>query len=299
MSGAEVAGLALGVIALASLFKSCVELLEWFELGKNYHTDYRLACTKIRVLSKRLSVWGRHVQILNRGHEHPFLFNSATCDIVRDSLKSLESLLSDTDGLRRRYDLTTATHPSIGTKSPATSTKLAFWSLQIRRRTTWSIRDKAKFDRFISDVSFFMGTLEKVTEKVDDFHAEKGTIDGMAMVRKPTTRTSDALALRHETKQQGEYLQVSDVGDEPGAEVSAVEQHGSNEAASNEEVGTRAEINDSRQTSSDDAIVLQGTSGEYGGHATINGSVQDNKDRSKGVQGAIGKDSFATLMSRK
>ena len=41
MSGAEAAGLAVGVIALASLFNTCVELLEYFELGKNLANERR------------------------------------------------------------------------------------------------------------------------------------------------------------------------------------------------------------------------------------------------------------------
>lgn len=298
MSGAEAAGLAVGVIALASLFKSCVELLEWFESGKNYHHDYKLACTKIGVLSKRLSVWGGHVQILNRGHEHPFLFNPAICGIVCDSLKSLERLLSDTKGLRRRYDLATVTYPSIGTRSRASSTKLAFWPLEIRRRTTWSIRDKAKFDRFISDVSFFMENLEKAAERMNDVYLVKGTIKDFALVRKSISGTGEVLALRQGSTHL-EHQSLMDNNDESSAGAGTEGQRGDGKNASDGHVGTSADINNCPQNTADEAIGFQGTSGDAGGHAIISGSAQTNKDQSKGVQGAIGKEQFSALMSRK
>jgi hypothetical protein len=162
---AEAAGLAIGVIALASLFNSCVELLEYFELGKNYLYDYDLACTKVNILHKRLSIWGGATHIQDPDHEHPALQRSVQRDIVSKSLHTLKDILSDTDGLRRKYDLSPVTRPSLGTPRRQQSHRIAHWTRHLRRRTTWSIRDKAKFDRFIEDISFLIENLEKVTNR--------------------------------------------------------------------------------------------------------------------------------------
>jgi hypothetical protein len=51
---AEAAGLVLGTVALVSLFSSCVELIEYFELSKSYEYDYELACLKLSMLKSRL-----------------------------------------------------------------------------------------------------------------------------------------------------------------------------------------------------------------------------------------------------
>ena len=165
MSGAEAAGLAVGVIALASLFNTCVELLEYFELGKNHRYDYNLACTKVNLLHKRLSIWGTSTHIRDPDNRHPVLQRSAERDTISKSLHALKAILADTDGLRRKYDLSPVTRATLNTPSKDQSRRFSHWSLQLRRRTTWSIRDKAKFDRFIEDISFFIENLESVTSR--------------------------------------------------------------------------------------------------------------------------------------
>lgn len=162
MSGAEAAGLAVGVIALASLFNTCVELLEYFELGKNHRYDYNLACTKVNLLHKRLSIWGRSTHIRDPDNRHPVLQRSVERDTISKSLLALKAILADTDGLRRKYDLSPVTRATLNKDQ---SRRFTHWSLQLRRRTTWSIRDKAKFDRFIEDISFFIENLESVTSR--------------------------------------------------------------------------------------------------------------------------------------
>lgn len=87
MSGAEAAGLAVGVIALASVF---------------YLVDYDLACTKINILHQRLSDWGNKTHIREPGSEHPFLLEPSQRGVVANSLRTLRDILSDTEGLRQK-----------------------------------------------------------------------------------------------------------------------------------------------------------------------------------------------------
>lgn len=162
MSGAEAAGLAVGVIALASLFTTCIEILDYFELGRNYQDDYDIACTKLNLLQVRLSTWGKATQIQQRGREHPSLKDPSNRDAVSSSLTSLHALLTNTETLRKKYDLCPEKH--LIPQRHCRYRRATYLSLNLRRRTTWSIRDKGKFDRFIADISFLVENMEKVVE---------------------------------------------------------------------------------------------------------------------------------------
>ena len=162
MSGAEAAGLAMGVITIASLFTTCIELLDYFELGKNYLYDYELACAKVNLLHKRLSTWGCETRIKDLDDEYSSFGELPKHDAVKNSLLNLRAILSNTENLRKKYDLRPASQAKSESKKQARSERWADWSLQLRRRTTWSIRDRAKFDRFIDDISFLIENLEKV-----------------------------------------------------------------------------------------------------------------------------------------
>ncbi|KAM0715092.1 hypothetical protein Q7P37_009557 [Cladosporium fusiforme] len=159
---AEAAGLAVGAIALASLFTTCIELLDYFELGQRYEDDYDLACTKINLLQARLSTWGQVTQIQEPGREHPSLRDPSNRIAVSSSLITLRTILSNTDDLRKKYEFFQEKHGFA--KRPCRPQRPAFLSLSLRRRTTWSIRDKGKFDRFIVDMNFLVENIEKVTE---------------------------------------------------------------------------------------------------------------------------------------
>jgi hypothetical protein len=214
MSGAEAAGLAVGVIALASLFTTCVELLDYVELGKNYLQDYRLACTKINILHTRLSIWGGAAHILHPGHEHPLLRVPAKRDAVGASLQSLKDVLSDTEILRRKYDLGTQ-ELTLNTKDRARPQKFANWSLNLRRRTTWSIRDKAKFDKFIEDVSFLMNNLEKVTETLGPSKNMSQVSSNMGSGRQPSVMNMKAKLKVQDSSDDETQRDASDIPRQP------------------------------------------------------------------------------------
>ncbi|MCJ1332644.1 hypothetical protein MMC10_009337 [Thelotrema lepadinum] len=175
---ADVAGLVFGAVTVFSLYSTCVELFDVFELGKNYIYDYHLACTKISLLRARLSHWGDLLNIKIPGSEHPVLRNNwpAERDIVGRSLFGIKNILGDTALLAEKYKLAlncawklkapSAPQASQSSVKPASTRSLSIstWSL-LRKRTSWAIRDKDKFDNLIQDLSFFVENLEKVTER--------------------------------------------------------------------------------------------------------------------------------------
>lgn len=189
MPAAETAGLAIGVIALASLFTTCLELLDYFELGRNYLYDYRLACTKTNILHERLSIWGCTTNILHEDLQHPALRAPA----VRDSLEVLRDILFHTEGLRKKYDLSLpiAKVTTESSAERARSRRLAVWTLQLRRRTTWSIRDKPKFDHLINEIGFLLENLEKVTDTASSFSAQSPSLTYRDLLKMHPTKDTD------------------------------------------------------------------------------------------------------------
>ena len=277
MSGAEAAGLAVGVIALASLFTTCVELMDYVELGKNYPQDYKLTCTKINILHTRLSIWGDTAHILRPGSEQPLLLVPAKREAVGASLQSLKDVLSDTDILRRKYNLATNERFPSGANGQACSQRAVSWTLLLRRRTTWSIRDKARLDKFIEDISFLMSNLEKVTESL-------GPSEDIPQKSQGTRKTRHATGMNI-----GMPLRKSKVRDDPSAEheqVKAKDEHHKNSSAESVAgTGKQPSSDDSKRSSK---VASDQTSSVGGSFLEFSDCVQNNHDNSAGVMGTVG-----------
>ncbi|KAI7282848.1 hypothetical protein KC345_g3274 [Hortaea werneckii] len=158
MSGAEAAGLAVGVIALASLFNTCLELFEYIEAGRDFLYDFDLACTKICALHRRLQIWGSVVRLSNQGYEHCALQDDTGRTAIDACLRELDTVLRRTEKLKKRYEV----NAIVSCQTHVDTGRIAAWSANLRRRTTWSIRDKARLEKFIGDIKFLVGNLEKI-----------------------------------------------------------------------------------------------------------------------------------------
>lgn len=67
---AEVAGLALGVIAMTSLFKDCVDLFLHFDSARNSDREYQFLDTKLDIERTLLLKWEERVRLTK--HVRPF-----------------------------------------------------------------------------------------------------------------------------------------------------------------------------------------------------------------------------------
>ncbi|KAF2232564.1 hypothetical protein EV356DRAFT_517322 [Viridothelium virens] len=169
---ADVAGLVIGAIALASLFSTCIELFDYFELGRSYACDYQLACTKLGLLRARLSQWGDALNVAAPGGEHPVLRDCWPIEgeIVGRSLLGIQSILDNTTLLVEKYNVERKGRSMI--KSLTVQARQIIRagtdsnSRLIRRRTLWAIHDKVKFDALIQDLSFLIENLEKVVNRL-------------------------------------------------------------------------------------------------------------------------------------
>lgn len=178
---ADASGLVIGAIAMASLFSTCIDLFDRFELGRNYAYDYGLACTKMCLLKARLSDWGISLNLKVPGREHPALRRHWTeeKDVVGRSLLGIKEIFENASLLAEKYrlspeplrtlrsvvlDRSTETVSESPEPNSARITGSRWTSL--RKRTVWAIHDKQKFDNFIENLSFLIENLEKVTERV-------------------------------------------------------------------------------------------------------------------------------------
>jgi hypothetical protein len=177
---AEPAGLALGVVALASLFTTCIDLIDYFELSKSYEYDYEMACLKLSLLKSRLDAWGQTLQ--------PGVGDSCQLDeelgchestVIRRSLQGIADILGSAELLKHKYYLSPRKSrnrmavvirrghvPSVERKSQRQILSRIPSIPLVRRSTTWAIRDKQKFDNLISDLEFFISNLEAVSSRV-------------------------------------------------------------------------------------------------------------------------------------
>lgn len=166
---AEAVGLTLGGVALASLFSTCIELLDYFELSKTYEYDYGVACLKLSLLQSRLDSWGQTRQ--------QWLVENM---VIRRSLQGIAGILGNVELLKDKYCLLPRESRNKiallvhNGQTPSFQPKARRQVLRyirgiritfVRRSTTWAIRDKQKFDILIDDLEFFISNLEAISSQ--------------------------------------------------------------------------------------------------------------------------------------
>jgi len=177
---AEVAGLALGTVALVTLYSSCLDLINCIESGKNYVDDYGRVCTKLCLLKRRLLDWGQASSIAAPpGHGDEFLpihWFEDQQQVVRRSLSDIYSIFRNTSILVEKYKAKeksascvrrALTSRSLKTlpapdQKPCNEARGSSLSL-LRRRTTWAIHDKQQLDNSIQELDFLIRNLEIIT----------------------------------------------------------------------------------------------------------------------------------------
>lgn len=173
---AEAAGLALGAVALVSLFQTAVECFEYFQLARDLDHDQQLAVTKIRLLETRLREWGDVLQAWHPGQEDGGLRQRWGEDgrLVARSLNRISDILTSAARLEENYGLyKKRSRPRLGslflvlcyhTRSACSSPqKLIRESASVRKQVVWAVRDKKKLDSLIFDLDFLVTNLEKVS----------------------------------------------------------------------------------------------------------------------------------------
>lgn len=177
---AEATGLALGAVALVSLFQTTVELLEYVQAAKGLASDGQLADTKLGLLEERLRQWGDDLQVEHPGQEDGWLRQRWDHEggLVTKSLKGISEILSNASQLSEKYGLHkkrrliwNSNIPSLypilqRTNTFISSSPRKSISASVRKQAVWAIKDKKRFDSLISDLDFFITNLEKVSGRL-------------------------------------------------------------------------------------------------------------------------------------
>ncbi|KAE9368829.1 hypothetical protein N431DRAFT_561166 [Stipitochalara longipes BDJ] len=184
----EPVGFSIGVVALASLFTTCVECFDYIDAAQSYGRDSELLATKFDIVKSRFLIWGDAIGLLRDGNnsiESPSVRLSQP--VIERILNCIHLLFTDTDALMSRYGLKPApsTPPSaptelqrLGTSNSMARFRVSFSAFKSRisksqarisigKASRWAIHDRGKFEGLIDDLHHFIDGLEKITTSPD------------------------------------------------------------------------------------------------------------------------------------
>jgi hypothetical protein len=181
----DLLGVSVGAVSLVALFKTCLQLFETFENGRNLGMDYEILSTKVGIERVRLALWGDAVGLIrlatdqeknvNQGdHTDPQLGEPRMIRAISDILNCMQRLFKDSGLLTRRYGLqatmTTGKIPTsdgenvLAATFHKTYTRLHASASRIQRSSSlvavvrWAIKDK-QFERFVKNLRSFNDSL--------------------------------------------------------------------------------------------------------------------------------------------
>ena len=177
----EPVSLSIGIIALAGIFNDCIELFSLISTARDIGRDYKILEAKLDIEKTLLLQWSERISLFKQSY-HASLSDARTCDSIRTLLIQIRALLNEGSILQERYGLKPNPEPADGyarkwiasisrqrmgkfinafqeiggdTASPTNTVHLP--PLQ---RVRWVVKDKAKFEKLIEDLSYFV---EKLT----------------------------------------------------------------------------------------------------------------------------------------
>ncbi|RYP04282.1 hypothetical protein DL764_004545 [Monosporascus ibericus] len=183
---AETAGLVVGVVALAGLFKDCVDLFSCISATKSLGRDYEVLNTKLDIEKTLLLQWVDRVQLLNPDQYDSRLDNKAIQKTVSRTLSCIRQLLSESVSLRHTYGMEQAEE-----QSPLSSViseprwrhfqreyaefRMRVHSTQretsLKQRIYWVIKDKERFGCLVHQLSDFVAKLNDIVPPADGLFA--------------------------------------------------------------------------------------------------------------------------------
>ena len=102
---AEAAGLALGIVALAGVFKDCVDLFAYISASRNLGQDYELLNIKLDIEKTLLLQWAFRVGLHSESQYDTRLDQPNVERAISGVLSGIVLLLSDSQKLQSRYGL--------------------------------------------------------------------------------------------------------------------------------------------------------------------------------------------------
>ncbi|KAM7192420.1 Prion-inhibition and propagation domain containing protein [Naviculisporaceae sp. PSN 640] len=182
----EAAGLAIGVVGIASLFTSCIEAFDIVVRAREFGRDFDLLCTQLSLQRVRLLLWGETIGLASElpPTKSPYYRRLERDDRIAPAIEStlhhLRYLLQTADLITDRYTTqpgSTTEHVQVEPSKGLTIFRDTFDSFKSRIRrdhdakstwtvTRWAIHDLGKFRELITNIKDLIDGLEGITSAV-------------------------------------------------------------------------------------------------------------------------------------
>lgn len=179
-------GFTIGVAALAGTFTACVDCFEYIQLGRKFGQNYGQCILKLDATKVRMYRWR---ESLGFGDEprQPFFASEKEIKLARGLLEQIMDCFDDAERISERfkkhatetadlavYDAQSDLDPNYQ-RLHLTMRELANKrqrGTSMKKKTTWALYEKKRFDRLIEDVTGFVDKLIELFPAAQD-HQKK------------------------------------------------------------------------------------------------------------------------------
>jgi len=173
----EAVSFSVGVVALASLFSTCVECFGYLEASKSHGRDYEILLTQLDVEKTKLLQWGERMGLRCEEGRDDRLNDPHTRPTLERVLNCIKMLLTDSDNLAQKYGLKPVERIDHAVEATAIVSRLrmrlfadsnerfAARIMNQQKRTGFlaktklAIHDCNKFKDLVAQLSTFVGSL--------------------------------------------------------------------------------------------------------------------------------------------
>ncbi|KAF3924635.1 hypothetical protein AA313_de0203382 [Arthrobotrys entomopaga] len=154
---AEIAGLVIGGLGLATIFSSVIGLCECVRFGKSFGEDYETALTRLSIIKLRISRWAAALQ----DQDEDFT-TSEDGQHASKILERIKHLFEELQDLSLRYPGSVALYDPLGDTGNEVRNLVSAITKIVRRRqkragflrkTVWAVYDKEKFKKLLDEVT--------------------------------------------------------------------------------------------------------------------------------------------------
>ncbi|KAK6524193.1 hypothetical protein TWF694_005853 [Orbilia ellipsospora] len=154
---AEIAGLVIGGLGLATLFSSVIGLCECVRFGKSFGQDYETALTRLSIIKLRLSRWAAAIQ----DQDEDFT-TSEDGQHASKILERIKHLFEEMQKLSLRYPGSVALYDPLGDTGNEVRNLVSAITKIVKqrqkraglfRKTVWAVYDKEKFKELLDEVT--------------------------------------------------------------------------------------------------------------------------------------------------
>jgi ubiquitin-conjugating enzyme E2 D/E len=174
----EPISLSIGVVGLAALFTTCLDVCDFVDAGRSHASNFSLLRTKLDNQRILFIIWGKKVGFGSAKGYDSRLDDPFIRPVIERNLNHLKLIFSNTDDLTKRYGIKIKEAKSqefAGTsKAPAifessfqrflSSLKRNQQQTSLWKVTRWSIRDEGKFETMVKSLSELIENLERITD---------------------------------------------------------------------------------------------------------------------------------------